>query len=111
MEFVGGQTLAEKIRTDGPLPPRDAAHLVAVIARAVEHAHTFGIIHRDLKPSNILLTGKSEIPNSKSEKEGSTLISDFEFRVSNFQPKVSDFGLAKKIDNTESLTKTGAVVG
>src|SRR6266853_1347475 len=35
MEFIGGQTLAEKVRTDGPLPPRDAAHLVAVIARAV----------------------------------------------------------------------------
>src|SRR5947208_1525220 len=40
MEFVGGQTLAEKIRMDGPLPPREAARLVAVIARAVEHAHT-----------------------------------------------------------------------
>jgi serine/threonine protein kinase len=112
MEYVGGQTLAEKVRTDGPLPPRDAASLVAVIARAVEHAHAFGIIHRDLKPSNILLAGKSEIQNSKSEKEGTTtLLSDFELRTSNFQPKVGDFGLAKKIDNAESLTRTGAVVG
>ena len=58
MEFVGGQTLAEKVRADGPLPPRDAAQLVAVIARAVEHAHAQGILHRDLKPSNILLSGE-----------------------------------------------------
>ena len=67
MEFVGGQTLAEKVRTDGPLPPRDAAHLVAVIARAVEHAHSFGIIHRDLKPSNILL-GQVESRKVESRK-------------------------------------------
>jgi serine/threonine-protein kinase len=111
MEYVGGRTLAEKVRADGPLPPRDAAHLVAVIARAVEHAHGLGIIHRDLKPSNILLAGKSEIANSKFEKDGSSLLSDFDSRASSFQPKVGDFGLAKRIDNAESLTRTGAVVG
>jgi serine/threonine-protein kinase len=111
MEFVGGQTLAEKIRVDGPLPPRDAAHLVAVIARAVEHAHTFGIIHRDLKPSNILLSGdRSQESGDRKDPEpvSPSSLSPVSCRLS---PKVSDFGLAKKIDNTESLTKTGAVVG
>ncbi len=110
MEFVGGQTLAEKVRIDGPLPPRDAAHLVAVIARAVEHAHTLGIIHRDLKPSNILLS-LGEAKPSEAPAGSSALHSPFRNPHSAILPKVSDFGLAKRIDNAESLTRTGAVVG
>ncbi len=112
MEFVGGQTLAEKVRTDGPLPPRDAAHLVAVIARAVEHAHSFGIIHRDLKPSNILLQVGCELGAAGSQN-GCSLSSlpTAHCSLPAPTPKVSDFGLAKKIDSTASLTRTGAVVG
>ncbi len=109
MEFVGGQTLAEKVRADGPLPPREAAHLVAVIARAVEHAHSEGILHRDLKPSNILLA-KAEGGGGKADPTADSG-SAFRLPPSAFEPKVSDFGLAKKIDNSESLTRTGAVVG
>jgi serine/threonine-protein kinase len=101
MEYVGGPTLAQRIANEGPLPPRDAAKLVAVIARAVEHAHAQGILHRDLKPSNILLAAGME------SSSGSSLIPDSRIPV----PKVSDFGLAKKIDGANSLTRTGAVVG
>ncbi|AMV23867.1 Serine/threonine-protein kinase PrkC [Gemmata sp. SH-PL17] len=106
MEFVGGQTLAEKVRSGGPLPPREAARLAAVIARAVEHAHEFGIIHRDLKPSNILL-----LANGRCEPAGESGASSLSHRPLALEPKVGDFGLAKKIDNSESLTRTGAVVG
>src|SRR5947209_5225061 len=53
MEYVEGRTLAQRVAADGPLAPREAARFVAVIARAVEHAHEHGILHRDLKPSNI----------------------------------------------------------
>jgi serine/threonine protein kinase len=103
LEYVGGPTLAQRITADGPLPPRDAARLVSVIARAVDHAHAEGILHRDLKPSNILLSASTN-PESGS---GSSLNSSS--RLPN--PKVSDFGLAKKIDGASSLTRTGAVVG
>lgn len=84
MEYVEGPTLAQSLAGTGPLVPREAARLLSPIARAVHHAHEQGILHRDLKPSNILLASV---------------------------PKVTDFGLAKRIDNAESLTRTGAVVG
>lgn len=90
MEYVDGLTLSEYIARHGPLPPRDAARLTAQIARAIHHAHERGILHRDLKPSNVILAG-----------------TDLQHSV----PKVTDFGLAKRIDAMESLTRTGAVVG
>jgi serine/threonine-protein kinase len=118
MEYVGGQTLAEKVRADGPLPPREAARLVAVIARAVQHAHSEAILHRDLKPSNILLAGdgsqKTEDREQRTEnrKDGdSDAASSLSSGSSLVSPKVSDFGLAKRIDTPGSLTRTGAVVG
>ena len=97
MEYVAGATLATRVVEAGPMPAREAARLVGLIARAVHHAHEHGILHRDLKPSNILL--------EQAGSEGST--------GSNLlpTPKVTDFGLAKVIDRTESLTRTGAVVG
>src|SRR5205085_8609482 len=94
LEFAGGGSLAARLRGE-PLAPRAAAELVATLARAVQHAHARGVVHRDLKPANILLAGKFEARNPKSEIGGpADPISNFEFRASDFQPKVSDFGLA-----------------
>jgi serine/threonine-protein kinase len=105
MEYVGGPTLAETVRAGGPLPPRDAAQLVAVIARAVEHAHSLGVFHRDLKPSNILLLSGGVV-------SGQSLSSPTHHSpLTTHQPKVGDFGLAKRIDGSASFTRTGAVVG
>jgi eukaryotic-like serine/threonine-protein kinase len=88
MKLVEGTTLATRVR-QGPLPPREAAQMVALIARAVDHAHRHGILHRDLKPSNVLLDEDD-------------------------QPVVTDFGLAKRTHGGGSgggLTQTGTIVG
>src|SRR5262249_19267200 len=84
MEVVGGGDLGQKLGGD-PLPPREAARLVETLARAVHAAHQKGIVHRDLKPSNVLLT-----------EEGT--------------PKISDFGLAKKLHEV-GRTQTGQILG
>ena len=97
MEYVGGENLAERVHRRGPVPGREAARLVGLIARGVQHAHEHGILHRDLKPSNILLV--------ESLGDGSTGTDVLP------TPKVTDFGLAKVVDRTETLTRTGAVVG
>src|SRR5205823_3693759 len=95
MEYVEGWTLAQKVATDGPFPPREAARLVGVIARAVEHAHSEGILHRDLKPSNVLLNAECGMRNAESHPQAQPVAASSH---SAFVPKVTDFGLAKKLD-------------
>ncbi len=85
MGFVEGTSLAAKV-ADGPLPSREAATLTMKVAEAVQFAHEKGVIHRDLKPANVLL-----------DVQG--------------QPKVTDFGLAKKLQADSGLTHTGQVMG
>jgi hypothetical protein len=85
MNYVAGQTLADRL-IDGPLVGRDAARILVAVARAIHYAHRQGVLHRDLKPSNILLDVKGN-------------------------PLVTDFGLAKRVTEAESLTRTGSVLG
>ncbi len=91
MEYVEGGTLSARLRGQ-PQPARDAAALVAVLAQAVHAAHQAGVVHRDLKPSNVLLA------EAKAEETFGT-------------PKISDFGLAKRVQVDCSLTRTGMVLG
>ena len=110
LEYVDGGSLAGKL--DGaPMAPREAAALMEALAQAVHHAHQHGIIHRDLKPANILLRRKSESPNPKSETRTEGCGSGFGFEISDLEPKVTDFGLAKQLDQDSSQTRTGAIVG
>ena len=54
MQYIEGTTLARRL-ADGPIPPPEAAALLAPVCRAIQHAHRRGVLHRDLKPSNILI--------------------------------------------------------
>jgi WD40 repeat protein/tRNA A-37 threonylcarbamoyl transferase component Bud32 len=86
MGLVDGGSLADLLNRDGPLHPRRAAELMQTISDAVQYAHARNIVHRDLKPANVLL-----------DEQGS--------------PKVTDFGLAKNVEQDSGLTATGQVMG
>jgi serine/threonine-protein kinase len=108
MQFIEGTTLARLV-ADGPLPPREAARHVAAVARAVQHAHEQGIVHRDLKPSNVLLSKRGQAPISTPPSTSESKKVPVPF--SECEPYVTDFGLARRVEGGESLTRTGAIVG
>ncbi len=85
MRLLRGGTLAELL-ANGPLPLDRAADIFTQIARGLAYAHSKGVIHRDLKPSNILF-----------DNSGNAYL--------------TDFGLAKMVENSVSLTKSGNIVG
>ncbi|WP_420434289.1 Stk1 family PASTA domain-containing Ser/Thr kinase [Candidatus Poriferisocius sp.] len=88
MEYIEGHSLAELLRSGGPLAPERAAEIAMDVAEALGFAHSNGVIHRDVKPSNVLLSPDGQV-------------------------KVTDFGIAiVAFGGAESnLTQTGAVMG
>ncbi|HEY1769588.1 MAG TPA: protein kinase [Chthoniobacterales bacterium] len=85
MQFVEGGQLDELVRRE-PLPLRRAAEIIASLAHTVHYAHERGILHRDIKPGNILLDAEGE-------------------------PHLTDFGLARLIENESTVTRTLEVLG
>jgi len=85
MDLVEGGSLADRIREE-PMAPGEAAKCLKSIAAAVSYAHGKGILHRDLKPQNILVDEQGE-------------------------PHVTDFGLAKRMQDATQLTLSGSILG
>jgi len=107
MEFVNGGSLVQHLHGD-PQPIFAAARLVETLAQAVDAVHRQGVVHRDLKPANVLLqqvaaTEPATAPSGSSARLPATA----------FVPKITDFGLAKRLDqqSLSSGSHIGEVIG
>ena len=88
LPLVEGESLAERLRREQRLAPREAAQLVLKVAQAMAYVHRAGVVHRDLKPDNILL----------DQARGGA-------------PRVVDFGIAREGITRSSLTQSGVFLG
>ncbi|MEY2451490.1 MAG: eukaryotic-like serine/threonine-protein kinase [Acidimicrobiaceae bacterium] len=88
MEYIEGRSLADILRTEGPLHPQRAAEVASDIAAALGFAHRNGVVHRDVKPGNVLISPSGQV-------------------------KVADFGIARALgaDPDSNLTQAGSVMG
>ncbi len=86
MEYVDGITLRDIVHNEGPIPPRKAIEIIADACQALNFSHQHGIIHRDVKPANIMISRTGAV-------------------------KVMDFGIARALADSHSVTQTAAVIG
>ena len=86
MRYVPGRDLGRMVDADGPLPPEEAARLIAQVADGLDAVHAAGLVHRDVKPHNVIVG-----------EDGDAYL--------------ADFGLAKAMGATTGLTATGQVIG
>src|SRR5690349_2950451 len=87
MSYVPGETLGDRLRARGPLPPADATRIMREVAWALAYAHGRGIIHRDIKPDNILLEAGTD------------------------RALVTDFGIAHGGASAAEATEPGKIMG
>ena len=85
MPFIEGETLRDRLQRERQLPLADALAIAREVADALHYAHQHGVIHRDIKPENVLLSGRHAV--------------------------VADFGIARALGGSASLTRTGMSVG
>jgi eukaryotic-like serine/threonine-protein kinase len=101
-EYCPGETLAAWLQDRAePVPAAAAATLVATLARALDYAHNEGVIHRDLKPSNIVLMTQA---GASSAPTRAVVLDEL-------VPKITDFGLAKLLENDPAETRSATILG
>jgi serine/threonine protein kinase len=91
MRYIAGRDLGRLISADGPIPPEEAAALIAQVADGLDAVHAAGLVHRDVKPANVIVED-----GQRADEPAAYL---------------ADFGLAKAIASTAGLTATGEVIG
>jgi serine/threonine protein kinase len=87
MEFVEGESLAQKLKREAPLPLETALLYLYQISMGLAAAHQANIVHRDIKPENILISSNKGLL------------------------KITDFGLAKSLQSSANLTRSGEILG
>jgi serine/threonine protein kinase/WD40 repeat protein len=105
IEYIEGGSLGDRLRGK-PQPPRQAAELIASLARAMHYAHELGVVHRDLKPDNILLQPLGDDRKAEPKNSSTPILT-----TASYTPKITDFGLAKLLETESGLSLSGAVVG
>lgn len=109
LEYMEGGSLADRLH--GPLPRSlDAAALIETVARAMHYAHEQGIVHRDLKPANILLSGECQVTSGEHKETTPVSLATRHLPLTAI-PKISDFGLAKRMEEDISHTRSGVILG
>src|SRR4249919_595756 len=86
MEYVAGRTLRDILREGRKILPERALEISSGVLSALDYSHRAGIIHRDIKPGNVMLTPSGDV-------------------------KVMDFGIARAMSDSNTMTQTAAVVG
>ncbi|MEU6532993.1 serine/threonine-protein kinase [Streptomyces sp. NPDC046928] len=84
-QYVPGPSLAARIRDDGPLTRTELRRLALGLVEALREIHRAGVVHRDLKPANVLMADDG--------------------------PRVIDFGISRAVENHNTLTETGQMIG
>jgi eukaryotic-like serine/threonine-protein kinase len=98
LELCDGGTLSDQLKKQRPTP-QEAAALIETLARAMHYAHLRGVVHRDLKPGNVLLAASADLSVGETTSQ-------------NLVPKITDFGLAKRIDaEAREVSQSGTIMG
>ena len=86
LEYVDGESLAQRLAREGHLDPATTAGIVGQVASALDYAHENGVVHRDVKPSNLILAEDGTV-------------------------QLADFGIARSLNHPATLTEPGVLVG
>ncbi|MGE0707817.1 MAG: protein kinase [Planctomycetota bacterium] len=112
MELLQGESLAARVKRQGPLDPDDACRLVCDVAAGLEAAHELGILHRDVKPDNVLLEPPLQEHDASGVGERSSPSAPAKVIGEGARVVLSDFGLARQDGRElERLTRTGQMLG